>query len=112
MGNSAPFSSAWLASAQVMVFTQKGCKAAMNHSLFVVSHEESPGMWDATSDTRLVSEVLFVVQFKCLREDKHGSSLEGKYCCDGKEQWFSLALSCPFKQSFTNLYKSWGRWQC
>lgn len=94
------------------MFTQKGCKAAMNHSLFVVSHEESPGMWDATSDTGLVSEVLFVVQFKCLREDKHGSSLEGKYCRDGKEQWFSLALSCPFKQSFTNLYKSWGRWQC
>lgn len=25
-------------------------KAGVNRSLFVASHEESPGMWDATSD--------------------------------------------------------------
>lgn len=60
----------WPASAEVMLFTQKCCKAGMNHSLFVVSHEESPGMWDAISNTGLVSELLFVVQFKCVREGK------------------------------------------
>lgn len=46
------------------MFTQC-CKAGMNHSLFVVSHKESPGKWDATSDTGLVSEI-FVGGFKCL----------------------------------------------
>lgn len=48
----------------------------------------------------LVSQVLFVVQFKCVREDKQGSSLEGKYCCDGKGQWL-LGLALSFKQSVT-----------
>lgn len=94
MEDAAPFSSAWPASAEVMLFTQKCCKAGMNHSLFVVSHEESPGMWDATSDTGLVSKVLFIVQFKCVREDKQGSSLEGIYCCDEEGQLLGLALSC------------------
>ena len=52
-------------------------------------------MWDATSDISLVSEVLFVGGFKCVGEDKQGSSVEENYCCDGEGQWlFSLALSC------------------
>lgn len=70
------FGSAWPASAEVALFTQKCCEAGMNHSLFMVSHEESPGMWDATSDIGLMSEVLFVGGFKCVGEDKQGSSQE------------------------------------
>lgn len=73
------------------MFTQC-CKAGMNHSLFVVSHEESPGKWDATSDTGLVSEV-FVGGFKCVGKDKQGSALEKKHFCDVEGQWFlGLAL--------------------
>lgn len=51
-------------------------------------------MWDATGDIGLVSEMLFVGGFKCVGEDKQGSSLEENYCCDEQQWLLGLALSC------------------
>lgn len=70
-------------------------KQGLSRSLFVGSHEESPGMWDATSGIGLVSGVLFVGGFECVGVDKQGSALEEKYCRYGEGQWLlGLALSC------------------
>lgn len=89
------------------------CTAGMNHSLFVVSHDESPGMWDATSDIDLVSEVLFIREFKRVRQARKFSG--GKILLWwGEGQWFlGLALSCFLLNKVPLVFVSHGgRLQC
>lgn len=68
------------------LFAQKCCKAGVSHTLFLVS-EESPGVWDATTDTVWVSELLSLGGIRSVRGDKQGSSLETKYSCIGEGKW-------------------------
>lgn len=58
------------------LFAQKCCKAGVCHTSFLVSHEERPGTWDATTDTFWVSELLFLRGTISVGGDKQGSSLE------------------------------------
>lgn len=66
------------------LFAQKCCKAGVCHTSFLGSHEESLGMWDATTDTFWVSELLFLRGTIGVGGDKQGSSLETKYFCVGE----------------------------
>lgn len=66
------------------LFAQKCCKAGVCHTSFLGSHEESLGMWDATTDTFWVSELLFLRGTIGVGGDKQGSSLETKHSCVGE----------------------------